>query len=516
MIEAWYATGIRAAEQPLLDAGVPLMDRAAFALATQIGADLRAARGRVAGARVALLVGSGNNGGDALCAGALLRRRGVAVTAFLLGSTAHEGGLAALRAAGGRAVAVPDDGAEGACAQVWAHDAIVDGVLGIGARRHRGALDGIAHEVVCLLADRVRRADHEGVVARRPRVVAVDVPSGIGVDDGAVPGVVLPADRTVTFGGAKAGLILPPAACLAGVVTPVDIGLPAPVAVAARRLETTDVGASWPVPGASDHKYTRGVVGVVAGTPTYPGAGVLACAAAARAGAGMVRYVGAVPDRVLAARPEVVTAPGRVQAWVVGPGLPTDDEAGQHDVVRSVLRSAIGNVPVVVDAGALSLLPARVPPSVVITPHAGELATLLRALSHDVDRAGVEADPVRWATLAHRATGATVLLKGGITVVVGGDPGDPDVYAQADGPGWLATAGSGDVLAGVLGAMLAAGSEVLDTPGGPARVAASAALVHGRAAALAGEGGPVVALDVADAVPRAVLEALVAAGRVAS
>ncbi|MCL1872354.1 MAG: NAD(P)H-hydrate epimerase [Promicromonosporaceae bacterium] len=516
MIEAWSAADVRTAEAPLLEAGVPLMERAAYALAAVVRRDLARRRavadpdgelrdGSVRGARVALLVGSGNNGGDALFAGAYLARRGLDVTAYLASARVHDGGLAALQAAGGRVVAVAaEEDEREAVHRVARADAIVDGLLGIGAT---GALRGTGAALV------------EGLVATlpapgdpaRPWVVAVDVPSGIGVDDGTVPGPVLPADRTVTFGAAKPGLLLPPATHLAGAGAVIDIGL-APAGEVRRpavvRLEGADVAAAWPVPGPADHKYTRGVAGVVAGTAAYPGAAVLATSAAVRAGAGMVRYQGPDPVArdVLAARPEVVVAGGRVQAWVLGPGLPTDGpDDGQRDRARAALAAASGRlagaqapVPAVVDAGALGLLDHTCPPWVVLTPHAGELAALLAARGEDVDRAAIEAAPLRWARRAHELTGATVLLKGAATVVVGPQA----VYSQADAPHWAGTAGSGDVLAGLLGAMLAArAEEVVATPDLAARVAASAALVHGLAAERANPGGPVAALDIAAALP---------------
>ncbi|MBE9928228.1 bifunctional ADP-dependent NAD(P)H-hydrate dehydratase/NAD(P)H-hydrate epimerase, partial [Cellulosimicrobium cellulans] len=548
MIEAWSVADVRAAEEPLLAAGVPLMERASFALATVVARDLARRRsvalpdggrrdGRVTGARAVLLVGSGNNGGDTLHAGAYLARRGVEVLAVLTGEHAHASGLAALRDAGGRVevlVGSPDGAAHGdghgdrhhdhldphvadrVAAQAARADVVLDGLVGIGAR---GALRGVAADLVerltAVLDDGPARGP-EG--PGRPWVVAVDAPSGIGVDDGTVPGPVLRADRTVTFGAAKPGLLLPPATHLAGHGAVVDIGLrlgapgsgptgpdapgpdaPAPGAPGpdadrgtatpvVRRLEPADVAALWSVPGATDHKYTRGVVGVVAGTPTFPGAAVLVTSAAVRTGPGMVRYGG--PDdatrAVLAARPEVVPAPGRVQSWVLGPGVPAVpgpgddpvDDGGQHERVRAALAAATATdatatdattteatperVPAVVDAGALSLLPDRCPPSVVLTPHAGELATLLRARGDDVTRTDVEAEPLRWARRAHDATGATVLLKGSATVVVGPE----GAWSQADAPAWLATAGAGDVLAGILGTLLAAHAErVVREPG---------------------------------------------------
>jgi len=516
MVSAWNASAVRAAEEPLLAAGVPLMERASFALANHVVRDVAARRGAVRGARVVLMVGAGNNGGDALYAGAVLARRGLSVTAVLAAERFHAQGRAALEHAGGRVVelfAAPEN--LGAAADAAARaDVVLDGLVGIGAR---GPLRGLAADLVAAVHDVVAPTTHRG-----PWVVAVDVPSGVGVDDGTVPGTVLAADRTVTFGAAKPGLLLPPAAALAGEVSVVGIGLDLDGAAAVRRLGPADVARSWPVPGPADHKYTRGVVGVVAGTATYPGAAVLTTTAAVRAGAGMVRYRGSteVGGRVLAARPEVVTAPGRVQSWVVGPGIPGGPEAaregedsglddGQHERGRAGLAAAAGRlagtaggpVPAVVDAGGLGLLDDVVPPWFVLTPHAGELTSLLRSRGEDVRRPDVEAEPLHWARRAHELTGATVLLKGGVTVVVG--PGV--AYAQADGPGWLATAGAGDVLAGVLGAMLAARSrDVVEDPVLAAEVAAAAALVHGRAAHRANPGGPVAALDVAEAVPREV------------
>lgn len=390
-----------------------------------------------------------------------------------------------------------------AAAEAATADAVLDGLLGIGGR---GAPRGVGGMLTRVLAATLTDRGPDS-----PLVVAVDLPSGIGVDDGALPtdGTVLPADLTVTFGGVKAGLLLPPAAALAGTVWPVDLGLATDDEHAAViRLDPEDVAALWPVPGPGDHKYTRGVLGVVAGTATYPGAAVLAVSAAAHAGVGMVRYQG--PDRVtravLAAHPEVVPGTGRVQAWLLGPGVdPADPEQG--DRVRDALHRAVEHgEPAVVDAGALRLLPERVASWCVLTPHAGELATLLTDRGVHVDRAAVDSEPLRWARRAQELTGATVLLKGSTTVVVG-----PQgvCFTQADAPGWLATAGAGDVLAGVLGAVLAGrADEVMDDPSVAAALAAMAALVHGRAARRAGP-GPITAGQVAAAVGAEVAALLV-------
>jgi ADP-dependent NAD(P)H-hydrate dehydratase / NAD(P)H-hydrate epimerase len=484
VIRAHSVEDVRAAEGLVME-GVPegaLMQRAAAGLATAVLDELRTRRGRAYGGRVVLLVGAGSNGGDALWAGARLLRRGVRVDAVLLAGRAHEEGLAAFLAAGGRSTAVADSALERS-------DVVVDGVLGIGGR------PGLPDDVAAL-ADRLPH----GVP-----VVAVDLPSGVDPGTGECPAPFLRATRTVTFGTAKPCLLLPPADRAAGRVDVVDIGLGRALAgraPAVERLEAADLAAAWPVPGAGDDKYRRGVVGVVAGGHLYTGAAVLACGAAVRSGAGMVRYVGpAEPtDRVRARWPEVVPGQGRVQAWVLGPGVDPDADDGQPDAVRAALASGL---PCVVDAGALALLPDRVDGPVLLTPHAGELARLLSARGADaVERADVESAPLRHARRAAELTGATVLLKGATTMVV---TPDGRVRSQADAPHWMATAGSGDVLAGLAGALLAAGLEPLDA-------GSVAAAVHGRAGRRASGGGPIAADDVLAALGPTVVDLLTADG----
>jgi hydroxyethylthiazole kinase-like uncharacterized protein yjeF len=505
VIDAYAAAAVRSAEEPLLaqERGFAggLMHRAATALAGEVRAELVARRGAVAGGSVVALVGQGNNGGDALHALAALAGRGVEAVAVALGP-AHEEGVRALLEAGGRVLGLAPD-APGtpawlgdAVAAAFSADVLLDGLLGIGAT---GGLREPAARLVGLLGALLDEGGPGG-----PVVVAVDVPSGIGVDDGTVPGPVLAADRTVTFGVPKPGLLIPPAARLAGHVSVVDLGLEAVLAEqgavpVVRRLTDDDLAASWPVPAPAAHKYTQGVVGVLAGSTAYPGAAVLAVHGALATGCGMVRYSGPQPvaAAVLAAHPEVVLAAGRVQAWVVGPGVADDRLPRAREQVQAALREG---VPVVVDAGALTVLPEWASGAVLV-PHAGELAALLstRGIAR-VDRADVEAEPLRWARAASLATGATVLLKGPVTVVVDGVDGD--AWSQDDGTPWLATAGAGDVLAGVLGALLARlAADGPVPPAAAARAAAAAASVHGRAAVAASGGGPLTASRVAAAVP---------------
>lgn len=256
------------------------------------------------------------------------------------------------------------------------------------------------------------------------------------------------------------------------------------------------------VPGEDDDKYSRGVLGIVTGSEQYPGAAVLGVEAALHTGVGMVRYLG--PERptslVLQRRPETVTALGRVQAWLLGSGM---DAATRDPETAGRLSLAMSQgLPVVLDAGALDLLDEATGP-VVITPHAGELARML-----GITRDQVAADPERVAIGAAEKLGVTVLLKGHRSLVASPD-GTRLVASSA--PSWLATAGAGDALAGILGALVATHSAEV-TGHGPdlARLTASACVIHGLAAQRASRGGPLVILDLADQVSATIAELLAA------
>jgi hydroxyethylthiazole kinase-like uncharacterized protein yjeF len=261
------------------------------------------------------------------------------------------------------------------------------------------------------------------------------------------------------------------------------------------------------VPAEDFDKYRRGVLGMVTGSARYPGAAVLGVEAAVRSGLGMVRYIGdqRAADFVLHRRPEVVTAPGRVQAWLLGSGM--DAESRDSDATARLAEALAQPVPVVIDAGALDLIADAAGP-VIVTPHYRELARVLA--SHGVDRSAddIAARPAHWAGEAARILNATVLRKGHTTRVVSPE-GEHIVVRVA--PSWLATAGSGDVLAGILGALVATHAESIDADGHRAlvRLGASAAAIHGLAAERASAGGPIAALDVAEAVP-ATIAALLA------
>lgn len=275
-----------------------------------------------------------------------------------------------------------------------------------------------------------------------------------------------------------------------------------------REWSRSDTARLLRAPTAEDDKYSRGVVALRTGSDIYPGAAVLGVEAAWRTGAGFVRYVGGrrAGDAVLARRPETVVGADagrtRIGAWVIGSGT---DAAERADTERDALREILsGRVPVVVDAGAIDLVVGATAP-VVVTPHAGEFSRLREQL-------GIRSDddiPEAAVTSVALALGATVLLKGARTLI--GDGGG-EVLSVRAGVGWLATAGTGDVLAGVIGTVIAANPRV------PLReAAASGAWLHGAAGRLAagvsprdgkGEGHPIVALDVAEALPRAVADLL--------
>ena len=441
-----------------------LMQRAAAGLAAAV-LDLL---GTAYGSRVLLLVGPGDNGGDALWAGARLAGRGVAVEALLLAEQVHTGGLAALRAAGGRASRDLGDLAE-------SPDLVVDGIVGIGGR------PGLRPDAVAALE----------AYADVP-VVAVDVPSGVDVDAGRTDGPHVRAALTVTFGTHKVAHLVDPASVASGALHLVGLGLDPDElgAPAVEALQPDDVRMRLPRPGPDAQKYVRGVVGVRAGSSTYPGAALLAVAGANTGLVGMVRYVGPdhVADTVRTAHPEVVGA-GRVQAWVVGPG-------GGDDAARMLAEARGDGVPVVVDADALAHV-GDPSPDWVLTPHAGELAAMLGS-----DRAEVEAAPLDHARDAARRWGCVVLLKGHHTLVAAPDG---RVRVTTTGVPWLATAGAGDVLAGLVGALLAAGLEPYDA-------ASVGSWLHGAAATQAAAGGPLAASRVAVHVPQVVRDTLAGLG----
>lgn len=482
MIAAWDTPQVYAAETALM-ATLPegaLMARAVEGLVAVTLARVEEHHSGDGALRVVGLIGTGNNGADALYALAHLAQAGVATAAVTTGRV-HEGAHATAVEAG----VILATGADAAVLVAEA-DIVLDGILGIGGRPE---VPDFAREWV------------EAIPAEA-YVIAVDLPTGADPAGRSGDPAGVFADETVTFSVLKPVHLLPATQGRCGRVTVVDIGLEIDSPPAAASLTRDDVASLWPVPGPTDDKYSRGVLGVIAGSQDFPGAGVLTVTAAVAAGVGMVRYIAPrrPTDLVLAAVPEAVHGVDRVQAWVIGSGLAPDPAGLDADQRAAIDVALAADTPVLIDAGGLDLLASldlgmRRGLPTLLTPHAGECARLL-----GVARGAVESDPVGHAEELAARTGATVLLKGAVTIVVSPDDDEP-VLAQSDAPSWLATAGAGDVLAGLVGALLAAGLDLRSA-------AALGALVHGVAADEANPGGPVRALAVAEAIPGAVARLL--------
>ena len=478
--------------------GAVLMETAGRAVA-----DAAWARAR-AGGTVAVVCGPGNNGGDGYVAARVLRERGADVVAYLVAAREQVRGdarlhLDALERSGGAvldlstAAALEEAGPALAGAAV-----IVDALFGTGLAR---ALDG--H--VALVIDRINRSP--------AYVVAADLPSGVDADTGRVLGVAVDADVTVTMGALKVGLCGAPGFVHAGEVRVAEIGIPRALvqaqAVGAGLLEPADLALPRPAP--LDHKGRRGHVLVVGGSPGRRGAARLATGAALRGGAGLVTLAGPGPDELHAPDPAMTARcdgaadlagllPGKA-ALVIGPGMRRDADGAA--LVAAALASGI---PTVLDAdainhlaggtgsghlaGALDGVAAAASPT-ILTPHPGEAARLLGTTAADV-----EADRMAAVRRLAAATRAVVVLKGARTLVCDGTLADAFVAIVPTGGPSLATGGTGDVLAGLLGALLAQGMT-------PAAAARAGAYLHGVAGTLAGATRAVTAADLLDALPRA-------------
>lgn len=376
--------------------------------------------------RVLVVAGPGDNGGDGLFAACDLVRAGCQVAIWCTSARCHRAGHDAAVSAGCTPVG-PTDAVEG----LPEADLVIDAVLGIGGR------PGLPAAV----AEFARACSDLGVP-----VLSVDLPSGLAADSvGAPDDKCFDAARTITFGALKLCHVAQPAAGHCGRVEVADIGIGIGE-TGVGLVEAADVAGRWPRPTALSDKYSRGVLGLDTGSERFPGAGILTTLGALSAGAGMLRFCGAPASArvIVATMPSVTFGVGRVQAWVAGSGW----GSGDRPRLEAILAHGL---PSVIDAEALTVLPGRLPPGCLLTPHAGELAAML-----GVERADVAADPLHAARRAAREHDAVVLLKGSSQYVA--EPGGRVSIAVA-GPAWTAQAGSGDCLAGVCGALLAGGLE---------------------------------------------------------
>ncbi len=492
-VPLYGAEAMRAADRAAQDdhamPSIVLMERAGLATA-----EAALARFPVPGS-VVVLVGSGNNGGDGMVVARHLREAGWLVRVMAPGDAPATPDGAAMTAVA-RTLGIRVDDLDPAAPPP---DLIVDAMLGTGARgAPRGAI-----------ADAIAWADATGAPA-----VACDVPTGVDADTGEVAGTAVTAALTATYAGHKVGLAVRPGLERVGEVVVVDIGIPSDVRAApsawradARALE------ALPRKGVGGEKYQAGAVLVVAGSKGLTGAAVLSSGATLRAGAGLTVVVTTAsaqpvvaghltevmpmpaPERDGGLAPEAIdvvrSQTGRVTALAIGPGL--GRARGTTDLVNAVLEET--DLPVVVDADglwhlgeAVGLVPGPGAPR-VLTPHAGEAARLLGWTRDEVEARRMAAS----VTLVER-TGATVLLKGPDTIVLG--PGETPIITTTGTPA-LSTAGSGDVLTGVVAAMLARGVRPAS------RAAALAAVLHGVAGRAAGKGDGTVAGDVLRALPSA-------------
>jgi hydroxyethylthiazole kinase-like uncharacterized protein yjeF len=265
------------------------------------------------------------------------------------------------------------------------------------------------------------------------------------------------------------------------------------MATVVKKWTSKDAKKCITVPSDLDNKYSRGVLGVITGSAQYPGAAVLTTSASAATGVGMIRFYASsgLDHLVLHQTPSVVCHPGNVSAWVVGSGI----DARKYSSFSTWIRYRhfkslkIQGVPTVLDAGALKLAGKLEQPS-VITPHAGELARLLTSRGVSVTAEAIEGNPKKWVVTAAKTLGVTVLLKGSRTYVAN----DSVLIELPVATPWLATAGTGDVLAGILGALVATNLiEILNDSNHLASLAATAALIHANAAKSASRGGPISA-----------------------
>jgi len=529
-------TQIRAAEVEADASGVSyaeMMQRAGRAIAARLGALLARSGTTAADWQVTFLIGPGNNGGDGLVAGCrLAAETGARVHFYLLVPRADDDPLMLAVRGAGLPVTVSGLDPEFRVLKqaLSASQIVVDALFGIGARL---PLSDAARQLLAATAQAVNQgygadqsyqsADQPSVRPPRTIILAVDCPSGLDCDSGALDEAVLRANETIAMIAAKPGLLTFPGAAAVGRLTVADLGLSdtsGPLTTARTRLFTAD-GASALLPPRSlnSHKGTFGHVLITGGSTNYPGAPALAARAAYRMGAGLVTAATPAPvaEWLAGALPECTWLPlphegGGLAAEAVAPLLEQAEGAdalvmgiglGRHPATLGFLKTLMDHrdalPPLVLDADALSLLstlpnwPALLPPGTIITPHPGEMGRLC----------GMSAQQVvagRWTLAVERAAAwnVVVLLKGAHTLVAAPDG---ELRALPFKTSALATAGTGDMLAGLIGTLRAQGLTAFDA-------ASLGGFVHGKAGELAartlGSERAVCAGDVVEALPAAI------------
>ena len=520
---------IRDVENASEEAGLSkavLMDRAGHGIA-ELATEI------VPSGCVVVLCGSGNNGGDGWVAARLLRERGREVSVICGKAPSELKGLAGAVATEALAAGVPwikDPSDEDLEDRIFDAELVIDGMFGAGFHGEIG-------EPYATWIDVVEESDVP--------VLAIDVPTGLAGDTGTIGGRCLRADWTLATIAGKLGMVGGLGGTMAGRVVVSDLGieeiLPGHIAsrALARHLSEMEYARMLPRPAADANKYSRGYLLVVGGSVSYPGAAIMASMSAARSGSGYVRLC--VPDPVVPicqmhllstpvegfpaadgafaaeASEALVKRAARADAMVLGPGI--TDSAGTRAVVAALLEQV--EAPILVDADALGIV-AKVPDSLrvraeagrvtVLTPHEGEMARLLEGIGHPeaLERPSDIEMRIKAAKLAAEAYGAVVVLKGPATVIAtddasvsdDADTGMDGTHCILNGSGCpaLATSGTGDVLSGIIGALLSQGM-------GPLKAAALGVHLHG----LAGEAAAymmdeicVVAEDVIECIPQAV------------
>lgn len=373
---------------------------------------------------ILVAVGPGNNGGDGLYAARNLARAGRTVFCWLISGEGHAGGIVAARQAGIRF-------ADSLAVLRFMPDVslVIDAMLGIGARAE------LPHGLAWF---------PEACRTLAIPVLAVDLPSGLAADDHHRPSVAMQATRTITFGAPKLCHLAQPAASMCGELVIARIGLEFPDSDI-NQMQRVDVARWWPWPTPYADKYSRGVLGIDTGSERYPGAAVLSVTGAIYSGAGMIRFSGPQrsSDLVLNRLPSVTMGAGHVQAWLAGCGW------GREATAERLVPIIESGLPALIDAEALRVLPEEIPEGWLLTPHAGELADLL-----GISRQDVVNDPIGRVREASERLNSTVMLKGATQYVA--EPSG-QITLAIPGPAWTAQAGSGDVLAGICGTLLAAG-----------------------------------------------------------